>query len=383
MRTFLLALLLVCVALTGAAQTKFRATLPYRNEAGKLLVDVRVNGVPARFLIDTGAPCCVTYSFAQRIGLTTGQSISAQDSNGQTTQAHLVTLDSLNLGGVQFHRLQAMQWGKGNLTEQMGIDGIVGYNLFQMGLLRLDGERHEMTFTNYSRDLGMDPAHALPLLKGAPVPLIPVRLGKTETDTVMFDSGAADFYEISRTTYNRLSASGRLRTALRPLASGTGILSMGAAGLAQEATLHRVKVPRFGLATTLFRNVSSITTDGRDSRIGSDILRYGTVVIDYPKRLFYYRPHDANLQPDLYQKEWEVVLIVENGHVSAGIVWDNRLPIRRGDRILAVNGQRIPDTVDLRTATTQGLIAMPGDQAELTFLNARTGREEQVKIRRK
>lgn len=380
MRRILSLFLAVCVSTIVVAQTQFRATLPYVNEAGKLIVNVRVNGQPARFLLDTGAPCCITYSFAQRLGLKAGQAVPTQDSNGQITQAHLLTLDSLNLGGVRFQSLQAMRWNEGNLTEQMGIDGIVGYNLFQMGIVKFDSRRALFTFTSFSRDLGMQPSCALPLLKGEIVPLVPLRLGKSAVDTVMFDSGAADFYEMSTSTYQRL---GKRSKALHHLASGHGVLSMGVAGLAQQSLLHRLRIPKLHIATSPFRDVTTITTDGRDSRIGSRILNYGDVIIDYRQRLFYYQPHDVENTPRLYQKEWDVVLVVQNNQITAGIVWDERLPIHMGDRILAVNGTRLPEQVDLRQATTQSLLHMPGDRATLTYLNSRTGREETIKIRRR
>lgn len=380
MRRILSLFLCVCATLMVVAQTRFRTTIPYQNEAGKLIVSVRVNGHPARFLLDTGAPCCITYSFAERLGLKAGQALPGQDSNGQFIQAHLVTLDSLKLGSINFRSLQAMRWEKGNMTEQMGIDGIVGYNLLMMGIAKFDGRRSEFTFTSFSRDLGITPAQALPLLKDKMVPLLPIRLGKETVDTVMFDSGASSFYEMSTTTFQRL---GKKHKSFKHWASGHGVLSMGAAGIAQQSELHRIRVPKFYLATAQFRDVPSITTDGRDSRIGSNILHYGDVVIDYPQRLFYYLPHDVSAIPQLYKKEWEVVIIVQDSQLVAGIVWNEKLPIRMGDRILAVNEQRLPERVDLHEATTRALFNMPGDRATLTYLNARTGKEETISIRRR
>lgn len=380
MQRILSLLLCVCATMFTVAQTHFRTTVPYHDEVGKLIVSVQVNGQPARFLLDTGAPCCITYSFAQRLGLKTGKALPGQDSNGQLVEAHLVTLDSLKLGNITFHSLQAMRWEKGNMTEQMGIDGIVGYNLFMMGIIKFDGRKSEFTFTSFSRDLGMQPSAALPLVPNKMVPLVPLQLGKATIDTVMFDSGASSFYEMSTASYLRF---GKKHKDLRHLASGRGVLSMGAAGVAQESELHRLCIPKLRLAEAEFSDVTTITTNGGDSRVGSSILRYGDVVIDYPKCLFYYLPHKSEEKPRLYQKEWDVVLIVQGEQIVAGIVWDEKLPIRRGDRILAVNGQRTPERVDLRSATTRALFSMPGDKATITYLDTRKGEEATITIRRR
>ena len=65
----------------------------------------------------------------------------------------------------------------------------------------------------------------------------------------------------------------------------------------------------------------------------------------------------------------------------AGVVWNKKLPIQQGDRIVALNGQRF-DTIDLATATTRGLLSLPGNKATVTFVNARTGQEETTTMRR-
>jgi len=109
LRSFVLGCLLISTSLFTVAQ-RFRAIVPYVNEGGKLLVSLKVNGQQGRFLLDTGAPCCVSYEFATRIGLKAGEMRTGEDSNGRAVQASLVSLDSLQLGAVTFRNIQAMQW---------------------------------------------------------------------------------------------------------------------------------------------------------------------------------------------------------------------------------------------------------------------------------
>ena len=376
----LFSLLLPLALLAAAAQT-FRTTVPYRNQMGKLITQVEVNGHRGIFLIDTGAPCCVSYSFAQKVGLQAGQAQHAQDSNGQTVQTHLVVLDSLKIGSVTFSNLQALRWEEGNMTEQFGIDGIIGYNLMQMGIVKFDGQNHTCTFSSFSKDLGVDFAHGTPMVPNQFVPLLEVRLGKNVVDTVMFDSGAADVYEMSTRSYSRLQ---KEKKAVKLISSGRGVLSMGAAGIEQASLKHRLKIPKLSLATSEFRNITTITTDGYDSRVGSSILNYGDVIIDYKNRMFYYLPRTEGQRPDLYHKEWDVVITVSpEGFLTAGMVWDAKLPIRSGNRITAVNGSRYDSPVDMLTATTTALVSMPGEKAQITFLNPETGKEETTTIRKR
>lgn len=381
MKRFLsLLTILPLVVLAATAQT-FRTTIPYHNQQGKLIAQVEVNGHRGTFLIDTGAPCCVSYSFAQRIGLQPRQAQKAQDSNGRTIETHLVVLDSLKVGTVTFSNLQALRWEKGNMTEQFGIDGIIGYNLMQMGIVKFDGRNHTFTLTSFSKDLGIDLAHGTPLLAHKFIPLLEVRLGKQAVDTVMFDSGATELYEMSMRNHHRLQ---HHKKAVKLITSGRGILSMGAAGIEQPSLKHRLKIPRLAIANSHFRNIATITTDGYDSRIGSEILNHGDVIIDYKNRIFYYIPHSPHQPPNLYRPEWDIVITISpEGFLTAGIVWNNKLPIRSGHRITAVNGRRYDQPIDIRTATTTTILSMPGNKAEITFLNPETGQEETITIRKR
>lgn len=374
-----LVLSFVCLAMTTTAQS-FRAVASFVNENGKLLTEISINGIKGRFLLDTGAPTCVSHSFAQKAGLSLGETLRGSDSNGQSVATQLVTIPALQFGGATFTQLQALCWEKGNPTEAF-IDGIIGYNLMQLGTSIFDLRRQRFTFTTDTRPHNPEAErYALPLLGGKAYPYIPIRFEGQPADTVMFDSGAADFYEMSTRRFARLSPADSL--GVRLLAKGTGVLSMGAAGIERPSEKHRLLISSLSLAEAKFHNVTSITTSANDSRIGSELLVHGIVVIDYPQRKFYFLPYTPDSIPDLYAKEWDVVITVTDGYLTAGMVWNEQLPIRSGDRIVAVNGQRF-DKVDLRTAVTQGLFAMPGDTAIITFLNPRTQREERIEIGRR
>lgn len=371
-------LLLLFLPLRSGAQ-RFRAVVPYEEQNGKFMIRATVNGVSGRFLLDTGAPCCISHSFAERLGLKTGTAQTGQDSNGRPVSVTLARLDTLRIGAVTFNGVQAMRWDADNPTERFGIDGIIGYNLMQMGIVKLSAATRTFVFTTLTDSLGLDPARGVPLLPDPYIPLLEVRLGKALTDTVMFDLGAHSLYEPSERNYPRLAADKR---AFRTQAAAVGVLSMGASGIEPPSLKHRVKVPHLDIASFDFRNVAVVTTGGHDSRIGAELLRHGDVAIDFRRRTFYFLPRDGRTSADVYLPDWEVIPTATlDGRVVAGIVWNDRLPIRQGDRIVAVNDRRI-DNVDLVTATTQGLLYMPGNKARITFVDARSGREQTTEIRR-
>ena len=66
-------LFLVAMAAIATAHA-FRMETTYRMDNGKMVVSASINGEKGLFILDTGAPCTVTHSFAQRAHLAAGQS---------------------------------------------------------------------------------------------------------------------------------------------------------------------------------------------------------------------------------------------------------------------------------------------------------------------
>ena len=81
---YLLAVLL-CIPGTTFA-TGYCARIPYTMSGGKMVVKAEINGKQGNFIFDTGAPVCLTYSFALGLELETLGKVRCQDSNGSLVE---------------------------------------------------------------------------------------------------------------------------------------------------------------------------------------------------------------------------------------------------------------------------------------------------------
>ncbi len=360
---------------------QYRVTLPYVMENGKITINAEVNGHQGRFLVDTGAPCSLTYSFMQRAGIVPFDSVQVQDSNGHLLTTRVAELESLKLNGFTFSRLQAICLEKGNMVENFRIDGIIGYNLMKMGIVKLDGSNHTFTLTSSEKGLGIDSLYAIPLVKDPYLVRIPVRFADNEQDTVMFDSGASSFYAMSATSHRRLSE--KKTNSFEQLGKGVGILSLGVSGVEKASVKYRLKIPHFSIGNHSFRNVTTITTYAMDSRIGSGLLNHGNIVINYRKGMFYYIPSVSGEIPDMYQKEWDAVITVIDNYLTVGMVWNTEeSPLKGGERIVEIEGKKY-DKVDLYKATTTNLLQLPDKEAHIKYIDKETGEIKSTVIRRK
>lgn len=368
----LISLLLCCITDGYAAQ--FCTRIPYRIEGEKMMLRAKVNGIEGNFIFDTGAPVCLSRTFAARLGVSGGKEVSFQDSNGQNSTGEVLVLDALTLGNVTFSQVECALFEKGSMIESFGVDGVIGYTLFGDKMVEINGRKNQITVSDSRDYFSLNPAWANRMLPGNFVPWLEVKLGDRQMDTVMFDSGAEGFYEISEKSFQRMKNS----DAFRVLDKGHGILSFGAAGLEDKTTKYRIEVPDFYLGNEKFKRVTSITTQG-DSRLGSEVLKYGIVTIDYPEHKLYFQPFSTEV-PDMYRKEWNVIVTVMDNHLTAGFIWESmQNQLEGGERIVEINGKRF-DKVDAYQAMTTNMIDLSGGKAEIVVIDKKSGKERKVEI---
>ena len=156
---------------------------------------------------------------------------------------------------------------------------------------------------------------------------------------------------------------------------------MGASGIEGVTTKHRIFIPQMEIARFRFADVATTTTDGTSSRLGSMLFNYGDVAIDFPRRAFYFLPHPSQKEPlKVYQPEWEVVpTVTADGTIVAGIVWNAKLPIHQGDRIVEINGQRC-ERIDFAKAVSTPPFVLSGKKTEIVFIPQGSTEERRLTI---
>jgi predicted aspartyl protease len=113
-----------------------------------LSVAVRVNGIPARFLLDTGADRSVLdKEFAQRLGLHSGQIMDVQRAFLTETD-EVIHVRDLNLGSVSSENLEMITSDLAASTRAVGfrVDGVIGVDVLRRFSVKLRLSSGEVTF---------------------------------------------------------------------------------------------------------------------------------------------------------------------------------------------------------------------------------------------
>ena len=104
----------------GAAGGRAKATLS-ADPRGHFFVDGAVNGVPVRFVVDTGATLVsLPRQDAERLGIDyrSGRRGTSRTANGPAP-VYLVKLDSVRVGGIELHNVDALVHEGGGLDQAL------------------------------------------------------------------------------------------------------------------------------------------------------------------------------------------------------------------------------------------------------------------------
>jgi hypothetical protein len=148
------------------------------------------------------------------------------------------------------------------------------------------------------------------------------------------DTGMDGFYDLCLKHYNLFIKEG----ALTMHSQGIGSVGIGLFGNANTGNQYRLKIPEINFSGATFKNVIAETTDDTNSRIGSELLDYGNVTIDFKHKNFYFEPFEKSV--DLDEKLLGFSPTIIDNKVCVGIVWDDNLneDMSYGDEIISVNG---------------------------------------------
>ena len=325
----------------GEVITKnYYSEIQYEFVKGKIIIPVIIKGKTYQFLLDTGAPNLISSDLKNTLDKTKLKSISVKDANNNRRRMGLVTLPILSIGNIEFKEQTALVYElESNLLfDCFKIDGIIGSNLFRKSILKILSKEKKIIITNSIKKVNPNKQFKsnLNLIGAQSSPYITIRLKgkKNATESLLFDTGMDGFYDLCLNHYNLFTK----EKALITHSEGEGSIGMSLFGNAKLNNQYRLKIPEINFPGATFKNVVTQTTDDDNSRIGSKLLNYGNVIIDFKHKDFYFEPFEKI--NDLDEKLLAFSPTILNNKVSVGIVWNDSLnkKISYGDEIISVNG---------------------------------------------
>ena len=317
----------------GFIQTEYMIELPVEIVRDKWIVKVEVGGIMRRFLVDTGAPLCVTKSLVDELNLEIKKKIPVRDVNGASDSLGIINFPSLFLDKAELKDVPAVVLNDNVFTECFQLDGFIGSNALRNSVIQFDHKKSMIRITNNAQNLSIQNSNPVAIvMDNQSGPYLTVSLSRKAKDRLLFDSGSDDFYSIST---SKLKQFKRVK-GFEVIMTSTGAGSIGLYGAATSNETHRVLIPQLNFLGTSFSNVLTETSTSR-SRIGAAMLKYGVLTLDYKNKQSYFDPFQVPVE--FAESHWEITMSYEDNKLVVGKIWSAELQkkISPGDHIIRIN----------------------------------------------
>lgn len=320
----------------GTVQKDFYVEIPYESENGKIFIRAEIAGKQHRFLFDTGAPVSISKALAAELNSKTLTKILLGDAFSHHDSTAIVEVNDLKLGELLFDHVPAI-CGQPDFFDCYHIDGAIGSNLLRNCIVSIAPDRQVIIVTDQKEKLNLKSKNSKPLITTIGLqssPFISILLkGKRDVEvSIEFDTGDKEFFRLEDRLMNMLAKYAVFDT----LASGFGADKMSVFGLQDKGKKYLLKVAPITICNGTFTNLVIESNPNAQPSIGSGLLNYGTVTLDFIHHKFYF---DAR-QPlnDLAEKHWPFGTVFINNKLLIGVVYPKAAgQLVSGDQIIAVD----------------------------------------------
>ena len=368
----------------------FCDTIPIIIEDDLILLPVTIGDQQFRFLLDTGSSQGMVYANTDVYPLVTLGNIISRDANNHQDTVQVVQLPpfTLNSTPITISGYVASLMPRDAVSSKY--DAVIGFDLFNRGLCaKIDRQQPVLILSDNKKAFRNEEklGHTLRYKLKWFVPYLYVSPFVRHTDEALFDTGSTALYTMSRQSFDEHVAadlanlSKQLGADIERQVEGRaeGHLSIGGFGIEEKDEVVFLHLDRLKWADFSFTDLHAITTQGA-SKIGSQILSYGSILINPFRKRITFLPNPSTAVPlptgegqggvpsgapgvaiplptgegqggappssvRVANRQLGVAFVPQQGRAAVGLIWDQSQPyqagMRQGDIILQIDQRLI------------------------------------------
>lgn len=324
-------------------QKKYYETLAIEFVKNKIVLPVEIQGKSYRFILDTGAPNIISKEIESILEPELIESIPITDINEQKEKLDVVLVKNLKLGSVIFENTASLvyDFNANPVFKCFNIDGFIGSNMLRNSIIQIDKKKKLLVLTDGEKKLTLDKKKSskIKFVDDQSSPYLWVDLKGTDSgkELLLIDLGADNIYNVSRENYSILEK----KQIFNILGESEGASSLGLFGNVSKNSQYRLLLPTLKINNSELKNIITETTNDSNSKIGSKLLDFGVMTINYRNKRFYFKPYSNNT--NVLNTDYGFSRTIKNNKVIVGFVWDEKLKSKMtyGDEIIEINDIKI------------------------------------------
>lgn len=331
------------------SQKDFVDTIPILVKDEQIYIPVTINGRQHLMNFDTGSSQGVAYEgvswpYGEPIG-----KVDSRDANGKRDTIEVVRFPDFNMGSLTISNYKGslLQRMDGNYTDE----GIIGFDLLNKGLLvKIDMRAKHLIVTDRPKFFDHESGYIVKYKLRRFVPFININTFLSHQEPVMLDLGAQDLFSMNKQNFDRERFKDA-RVAQLVEETTTGQSAIGNFGAEKENLIFYIHFPKISWGKLSLFDVHAMTTQG-DSKIGAQLLQYGTLTIDGRRKKLKFMPFNASDNILIDNKLDDITYVPLHGRAVVGTIRHTskqyKNGFRQGDIILKINGDNIDSFADFQ-----------------------------------
>lgn len=271
----------------------FFAEIPFTVIRNKMLIPVQIEGETFQFILDTGGSLSISKAIQDKFQFKQTGSAKVIGINKLSKNVPYVKMPLVKIGDLRFKNYS------GTVSDYSGFpypclnfDGIIGRDFLKGLVMQLDMNQQQMVLTDRPDRLSLDPADAIPLQldRRTGLPYITVTLTPFGKESLVFDSGSDDLFSFKTSKVEKYSKRKKFKN--HSFEVLYGVTSMGASGvIPAPSKSYRTPISAMQIGNHVITDFHSDISKKSRPRIGTRLLQYGLVTIDYKQQKFYFQAH--------------------------------------------------------------------------------------------
>ena len=354
--------------------------IPFELINNHIYVDVRVNDLPLRVMLDTGGVNILAPETAQALKLASEGSFQARGIGETTESFGLTRVQEVQIGGatVRNQVFYVMPFRDLEKVEGVPQTGVVGFEVFKRFVVRIDYAQRQVTLLLPDAFQAPAGATVVPFTFNEMTPQVEGKIdgipGKFTIDT-----GSRATLWVNRPFAEKHSLFDKPGKKIEALAGwGVGGQGRGLVTRAGLLELGDVRVPA-PVTSIALQQRGSMADPYLAGNVGGGILRRFTVTFDYGRQKIYFEPNASNAQEDTWDRSGLWLNRADAGYRVEDVVADSPAAaagLKVGDLVLAVNGRK---ATELPVAEAREILkSAPGTRVRLQVKSGATEREVEV-----
>ncbi|MBR6979839.1 MAG: aspartyl protease family protein [Prevotella sp.] len=321
----------------------FCDTIPIEYRRGRVFIPVEIEGRTHQFIFDTG--CSIGLMFTDR-ALTLKNKFGFALMNDAANHIHLSSvkrIPKMRVGNVTVRNYQVVLSPSHSIINNeydcQQIVGCIGSNLFsKCRAMKIDTEKGIMVITDRRGVFDSEEGFRFPFKEDVRVPYLQVSTRADKSRWCLFDTGYPGFLDVRR---KDITEADTLDTAI-------GSITAGVYGKTADERLLLLRLDSLRIGDCVFRQVTTNQQSANDYVLGSSILKFGSMVIDYNTHQMIFRPYHYDNGVTVANTYSDFAMMPRaDGNLYVTLVWSMSRSyasgLRLGDRLTHIDGIDVGD----------------------------------------